>query len=292
VGVLWGWLLAQGVHIHFAHRTFSWSNEAQRQGRGALRDRRLRPARPAGKTSSTNTPTSKASRWPCRRRTSTPIWSTRRMWCCHGAASRFAQCPEIGIGNKPIDGGNYLFTTEERDAFIAKEPASAKWFRRWLGADEFLNGYERWCLWLGDCPPARAARHARGDEARAGGQGLAAEASKSAPTQKLAATPTRFPCREHADRAVSGAARGVVGTPRVRALSGSNSPKRCAVIWCQGRAPCVAAALRHPLQHHAQRLGARRLRPAGEPLPLLRRHRLQQLPLALLRQKIQSKIRL
>lgn len=28
VGVLWGWLLAQGVHIHFAHRTFRWSNEA------------------------------------------------------------------------------------------------------------------------------------------------------------------------------------------------------------------------------------------------------------------------
>ncbi len=29
VGVLWGWMLAQGVHIHFAHRTFSWTNEAK-----------------------------------------------------------------------------------------------------------------------------------------------------------------------------------------------------------------------------------------------------------------------
>ena len=29
VGVLWGWLLAQGMHIQFAHRTFSWSNEAR-----------------------------------------------------------------------------------------------------------------------------------------------------------------------------------------------------------------------------------------------------------------------
>src|SRR3990167_7701374 len=27
VGVLWGFLLARGVHIHFAHRTFQWSNE-------------------------------------------------------------------------------------------------------------------------------------------------------------------------------------------------------------------------------------------------------------------------
>jgi hypothetical protein len=29
VGVLWGWLLAQGIKIHFAHRTFSWNNEAR-----------------------------------------------------------------------------------------------------------------------------------------------------------------------------------------------------------------------------------------------------------------------
>jgi type II restriction/modification system DNA methylase subunit YeeA len=29
VAVLWGWLLAQGVRIHFAHRTFQWSNEAR-----------------------------------------------------------------------------------------------------------------------------------------------------------------------------------------------------------------------------------------------------------------------
>jgi hypothetical protein len=29
VGVLWSWMLAQGVKIHFAHRTFSWSNEAR-----------------------------------------------------------------------------------------------------------------------------------------------------------------------------------------------------------------------------------------------------------------------
>ncbi len=29
VGVLWGWMLAQGIKIHFAHRTFSWNNEAR-----------------------------------------------------------------------------------------------------------------------------------------------------------------------------------------------------------------------------------------------------------------------
>jgi hypothetical protein len=99
--------------------------------------------------------------------------------------------PEIGIGNKPIDGGHYLFKPEERDEFLKREPAAAPYFRRWLGADEFLNGYDRWCLWLGDCPSdvlkqmpeamkrVEAVRRYRLN-------------SKSAPTRKLAATPTRF----------------------------------------------------------------------------------------------------
>ena len=30
--------------------------------------------------------------------------------------------PEVGIGNKPIDGGNYIFTQEEKDEFLKKEP--------------------------------------------------------------------------------------------------------------------------------------------------------------------------
>ena len=58
--------------------------------------------------------------------------------------------PEIGIGNKPIDGGNYLFDAQQKNDFILKEPKSEKYFYRWIGADELINGYERWCLWLGE----------------------------------------------------------------------------------------------------------------------------------------------
>jgi len=99
--------------------------------------------------------------------------------------------PEIGIGNKPIDGGHYLFSDEEKDAFIAKEAAAAKWFRRWLGADEFINGWQRWCLWLGDCPPAELRKM---PETMKRVQAVKAVrlASKSAPTRKLADTPTHF----------------------------------------------------------------------------------------------------
>lgn len=60
---------------------------------------------------------------------------------------------EIGIGNLPIDDGNYLFSKEEMFEFIKKEPMAEKYFRKWYGAREFLNGIPRYCLWLGDCTP-------------------------------------------------------------------------------------------------------------------------------------------
>ena len=190
VGALWGWLLAQGVHIHFAHRTFAWSNEAR--GKAAvhcviigfgLQDRPGKviyeyediKGEPHPRPASNINPYLVDAPNVVLPRRSKPI----------------GDVPEIGIGNKPIDDGNYLFSTQERDAFIALEPASAKWFRRWLGADEFLNGYERWCLWLGDTPPAELRAM---PEAMKRVQAVKAfrQASKSPPTQKLAAIPTRF----------------------------------------------------------------------------------------------------
>jgi len=48
VGVLWGWLLARGVKIHFAHRTFQVEQRSARQGRRALCHHRLRAGRRGG----------------------------------------------------------------------------------------------------------------------------------------------------------------------------------------------------------------------------------------------------
>lgn len=61
--------------------------------------------------------------------------------------------PTIGIGNKPIDGGYYIFTEKEKYEFIDKEPLSQKLFKRWMGAEELLNGYKRYYLYAKNCSP-------------------------------------------------------------------------------------------------------------------------------------------
>jgi hypothetical protein len=99
--------------------------------------------------------------------------------------------PPMKSGNKPIDDGNYLFTPEQRSDFFRQEPAAAKCFRRWLGGDEFLNNIERWYLWLGDSSPSELRRLPEALK-RVGAVRQFRASSKSAPTRKLAETPTRF----------------------------------------------------------------------------------------------------
>jgi hypothetical protein len=190
VGVLWGWMLSQGIRIQFAHRTFNWSNEAR--GKAAvhcvivgfgMQDLSHKTIYEYEDIKGTPLAVPAKNINPYLVDAPDVVLPRRNNPIC--------DVPEIGIGNKPIDDGNYLFSTEERDAFIALEPQSKKWFRRWLGADEFLNGYERWCLWLGDCPPSelRAMPEAMKRVQAVKNVRLA---SKSAPTRKLADTPTRF----------------------------------------------------------------------------------------------------
>ena len=51
-------------------------------------------------------------------------------------------------GNQPTDGGSLLLSPEEKSELLQKELLAERWLRPILGADEFINGKERWCLWL------------------------------------------------------------------------------------------------------------------------------------------------
>ncbi len=95
------------------------------------------------------------------------------------------------IGSKPIDGGNYIFDEAERGAFLDAEPEAAPWLRPFIGAREYLRGGERWILALHDAPPEVLAR-LPGIRERIAAVRSYREASKSAPTRKLAATPTLY----------------------------------------------------------------------------------------------------
>lgn len=191
VSILWTILFNKyKIKIHFAHRTFQWSNEARNQAAvycviigfanfDTVEKRLFEYEDIKGepleiKVNNIN---------PYLVNGKDTIITRRKKSLC--------DVPVIGIGNKPIDGGYYLFTNTEKDEFIKIEPRSEKWFRKWLGSREFINNYERWCLWLGDCPPHELKQMPHVLERVEFVKKFRLE-SKSIPTQKLATTPTRF----------------------------------------------------------------------------------------------------
>ena len=98
---------------------------------------------------------------------------------------------QVIIGSKPIDGGHYIFSGDERAAFLKSEPNAARFLRPYVGAQEFLNGGDRWILALQDASPTAlremplvAERVKLVREKRL--------ASKSEPTKQLAETPTLY----------------------------------------------------------------------------------------------------
>ena len=189
-GILWARLSSSGAAIHFAHRTFKWTSEAR--GRAhvhvviigwGLVDR-------PGKVifeyeTDPDHPTAIAARFI------NPYLVDSASRAITNRSRPLCSVPEIGIGNKPIDDGNYLFTTEERDAFIAEEPSAARLFRRWVGSREFIHGIKRWCLWLGDTD-ADLLRSMPGCMARVNAVRAFRKASSSGPTRAMASQPTRF----------------------------------------------------------------------------------------------------
>ena len=95
------------------------------------------------------------------------------------------------IGSKPIDGGNYIFSPEERSEFLVAEPKAPPFVRPFVGAREFLQGGERWILALHNASPDALAKMPRVRERIAAVRAYR-QASRSPPTQKLADTPTLY----------------------------------------------------------------------------------------------------
>lgn len=185
VANLWKPLFGSGVHIDFAYRTFRWDSEAKTKAHVHCVIIGFSTAPNPGEKllfSGDHTQTVRNINGYLLDADDIFVESRNKPLC---------DVPEIGIGNMPLDGGNYLFSAEEKDAFVDKEPLSQKWFRPWIGSHEFINRYFRYCLYLKDCPPNEL-RHLTLCMERVNAVRDFRLASSRASTKKLADFPLSF----------------------------------------------------------------------------------------------------
>ena len=198
VGQLWPLLFERhGLEIAFAHRTFAWGSDARGKANvhvviiglakaaDAPQERRLysyddlngepHESRHAALSPYLFDASALADPHMVVRETGRPI---------NGM-------PRLITGSKPIDNGHYIFSSDERLAFLSEEPAAEPWLRPYIGAREFIQGGDRWILRVAEAPPQalRALPHVRERLARVRDY---RSKSKSAPTKALAVTPALY----------------------------------------------------------------------------------------------------
>ncbi|MBQ9709631.1 MAG: class I SAM-dependent DNA methyltransferase, partial [Clostridia bacterium] len=135
------------IHIDFAHRTFRWDSEASIKAHVHCVI--------VGFSCAPNTKQKE-------------LYSSERLQLVDNINAYLLNAPNIFLeslskplcnvptmrsGGKPVEGGHLIFNEEEKIEFVKNEPKSEKYFRPFMGSDDYINGHIRWCLWLVECSP-------------------------------------------------------------------------------------------------------------------------------------------
>ena len=161
VPILWSWMLAQGVHIQFAHRTFVWQSAAT--GKAAVHcvivgfgtdqnhaktifeyetvkdkhDKKIELITPiAAKNINPYLVDD----------TGISILQNRRKPIC--------SVSEMVYGSKPTDGGGFFLSEIEKNLITKSNDVGKNFIRAFIGAEELINNKPRWCFWLVDASPS------------------------------------------------------------------------------------------------------------------------------------------
>lgn len=196
VEILWGSLLKQGIEIHFAHRTFQWTSQAA--GKAAVHciivGFRQKPQMPSEKTLY-DYPDIKGEPVKHAAANINPYLIDAPDLIIAKRRTQISGEIEMCKGNQPTDGGNLILSTDEKEALIAAEPLAEQYIRPFIGAEEFINGKTRWCLWfhgVSDVKRNHDLKQMPQVQARIQAVKAMREASSKAATQKKAATPWLF----------------------------------------------------------------------------------------------------
>lgn len=139
----WKRLFDDGIVINFAYRTFIWDNEAADKAHvhcviigfsyDASGDRRLFYSDGSMKSV---------------RNINGYLSAAPNVFIAGRGKPLNDGWPKMTQGCKPVDGGNLILTREEKEELEAKYPSLAEIIHPYIGAREFINGLERYCLWF------------------------------------------------------------------------------------------------------------------------------------------------
>lgn len=147
IAPLWESLLSDNVKIDFAYKSFKWDAESSKKATVYVVIIGFSETAPAD----------------CKIYYSSEIKHVKHISpylipsdediLVRSTSTPLCDVPQMRSGGKPVEGGNLIFSEDEKNEFIKKEPNSEKFFKPFMGSEDYLNNNSRWCLWLLNAEP-------------------------------------------------------------------------------------------------------------------------------------------
>jgi len=143
VALLWKRVLQDGLVINFAYKSFKWQNNAKYNAGVTCVIVGLASESIASKRFLYDNEQCKEVKniSPLLMEGPTIFVESATMPICKWL-------PQMNFGNMPADGGKLILSDEEKKELIEKEPNAEKFIKPLIGAEDFINGKHRWCIWL------------------------------------------------------------------------------------------------------------------------------------------------
>lgn len=141
VSQIWQNIKQQGIEIRFAYTSFKWSNNAKYNAGVTCVIIGL-----SNKINQTKYIYDGNNRKSVKNinfylRDADDVFVTR-------LSKSISGFPQMSFGSMPRDGGNLILTKADKEELVKKYPISSNLIKRYMGADDYINSIERYCLWI------------------------------------------------------------------------------------------------------------------------------------------------
>ncbi len=143
VSLIWPYIFTKKQEIFFAYQSFHWGNNAKNKAGVTVVI--------IGVQNSQNTQKTIFEKNGIRSvKNISPYLIEGNSIALYQRKESISKLPVAILGSSGIDGGHLILTPTEKKLFIEEDIRSEKFIKKFVGGGDFLNGVERYCLWIGD----------------------------------------------------------------------------------------------------------------------------------------------
>ena len=144
VSLIWKNILNDNLEIDFTHQSFLWNNNAKHNAAVFVIILSIRNKSKAVKKIYDSKGLYKIVE------NINPYLTAGNSIYINRKSVSISNLPNCTFGSMPNDGGNLILNSDERERFINLHPEYAYLLKKYIGAQDFLNGGQRWCFDISD----------------------------------------------------------------------------------------------------------------------------------------------